>query len=502
MRTLDECIEHPGIRSRVVPAERAVEVVEDGMTLAVSGFTKSAEPKVFLPALARRFERSDPDAKITLFSGASLSEEVEGPLAPHIRRRAPYMSSRASRKLINHHEMTFHDVHLSVFARNLGYGFYGDIDVAVVEASRVRPDGSVVLSSAVGISPEALTRAKKIVLEVNRSQPDYTGFHDITLPPAPPTVGWPIPITGVTNRVGTPYVNIDPDKVVAVVESTQPDYGVSFKPTSAVHTAIARQIIAFLVQCRDQLGWRHWCPPMQSGVGNVANAVVAELHRSPFSQIRFYTEVFQDGMLEFVADRDKFAGASATGLSFSTEGASRFYELFERCRETVVLRPMWLSNSPEIITRLFVVSMNTPVEFDIRGQVNSTQVRGQRIINGLGGSGDFFRNAYISIAHSPSVRKLSDGRTVSCVVPRVGHTDHTEHDLRCYVTERGYVVDMDINDRARRADAIIERCAHPHFRPLLRDYVRIVGDDDPNDHLEQLEGWSQAYDAACVDFPE
>lgn len=164
---------------------------------------------------------------------------------------------------------------------------------------------------------------------------------------------------------------------------------------------------------------------------------------------------------------------------------------------------MWLSNSAKIITRLFVIAMNTPLEFDIYGHANSTHVDGSRVINGLGGSGDFFRNAYISIAHTPSIRRLKDGRTVSCVMPYVRHIDHTEHDIKCLVTEQGYAINTEIRSARRRAEDIIEKCAHPHFKPLLREYVHIAGGgDEPRaTDMNSLVGWWKDYDAACLEFP-
>lgn len=500
-RTLDEYIECAALRRKVMPAEEAVKHVSDGDILAISGFTKSAEPKVFMPALARHLAANAPEAKITLYSGASLSEEVEAPIAPFVSRRGPYMSCKTSRRLIHEGKMDFADVHLSMFARNFMYGFYGEPDVAVVEVSRIRRDGSVILTSAVGISAEALAKARKVVLEVNAYGPDYTGYHDIHLPPVPPDVGWPIPITSVGDRLGAPYAHVDPDRVVAVVESREPDHGVEFEASRPIHDRIAGHIVDFLLHTRDRLGWQRWLPPIQSGVGNVANAVIAALYDSPFQKISFWTEVFQDGMLRFVEDRDKFRAASSTGLSFSEAGAKDFHRIFEQCKDVVTLRPMWISNSAEIISRLFVIAMNTPLEVDIYGQVNSTHVSGRRIVNGLGGSGDFFRNAYLSIAHTPSVRRLRDGRVVSCVMPHVNHIDHTEHDITCIVTEQGYTVNMEIRDARHLAREIIENCAHPHFRPLLYDYLRMVGDDAPRDHLPQLEGWWDDYDLACREFP-
>ena len=189
MASLIDRIECKELLSRVTSVEEAIKHVTDHSTIAISGFTKSGEPKTFMPALAKHFLANARHARIGLFSGASLSEEVENPIAPYVGRRGPYMSSSASRKLIHAGEMDFTDVHLSMFARNLIYGFYGVPDVAVVEVSRIRPDGSVVLSSSVGISAEALSMAKKIILEVNTVIPDYTGFHDIVLPAVHPKVG-------------------------------------------------------------------------------------------------------------------------------------------------------------------------------------------------------------------------------------------------------------------------------------------------------------------------
>ena len=503
MTMLDARIENKELRSRVMPVEEAVKIVKSGDTVAVSGFTKSGEPKTFLPALARHFETADPAAQINLFSGASLSDEVENPLAPFIKSRGPYMSSSASRKLIHAGKMDFMDVHLAVFARNLMYGFYGDIHTAVIEVSRIRPDGSVVLTNSVGVSTEALLKAKKVILEINTSGPDYTGFHDIVAPSVHPSIHWPIPIANVSDRVGKPYVEFDISRVAAVVESRHPDHAVPFKDTSDVDKKIAQNVIEYLLFLREKFGWAKRLPPIQSGVGNIANAVVGELYDSPFQRIRFWTEVFQDGMLRFVENEDKFEAASATAISLSTQGLKEFSRIFARCRNSLVLRPMWLSNLAELITRLFVIAMNTPVEVDIYGHANSTHVDGSRIINGIGGSGDFLRNAYVSIVHTPSTRVLKDGRTVSCVMPYVRHIDHTEHDIKCIVTEQGFAINTDIRSGKSRAMDIIERCAHPHFRPLLHDYVKLAGGgNEPRPtSMDILTGWWKEYDAACRSFP-
>jgi acetyl-CoA hydrolase len=307
----------------------------------------------------------------------------------------------------------------------------------------------------------------------------------------------------VGDRVGVPFVEFDKSKVVGIIESDQPDYPISFKPTTEMETKIAQNVIEFLRYCHKTFKWGDRLPPIQSGVGNVANAIVGELYNSPFQRIRFWTEVFQDGMMRYVEDDDKFESASATAFSFSEEGRQEFTRLFKQCRDKVVLRPMWLSNNAELITRLFVIAMNTPIEVDIYGHVNSTHVDGSRVINGLGGSGDFFRHAYLSIVHTPSVRRLKDGRTVSCVMPYVRHVDHTEHDINCVVTEQGFALNTEIRSARRRAEDIIAKCAHPHFQPLLRNYLRLSGggDEPRTTNMDLLQGWWKDYDAACLAFP-
>ena len=125
MDLLNERIECQSLREKVISVEEVLHYVKNGDTIAISGFTKSGEPKLFFPALANHLERTSEDTRINLFSGASLSDEVENPIAPFIQKRGPYMSASVSRKLIHAGKMDFADVHLSQFARNLLYGFYG-----------------------------------------------------------------------------------------------------------------------------------------------------------------------------------------------------------------------------------------------------------------------------------------------------------------------------------------------------------------------------------------
>ncbi len=177
--------------------------------------------------------------------------------------------------------------------------------------------------------------------------------------------------------------------------------------------------------------------PLQSGVGSIANAVIGGLANGPFSGLNVWTEVLQDTMLDFF-DSGKLDFASTVSLSFSVDGFKRFYGNWDKYSSKVMMRPLSVANHPEPIRRLGCIAMNTPVEFDIYAHANSTLVGGTRMINGIGGSGDFLRNAYLSIMHTPSARPTkTDPTGITCVVPHVPHVDHTEHDLDVLVTEQG-----------------------------------------------------------------
>jgi len=178
-----------------------------------------------------------------------------------------------------------------------------------------------------------------------------------------------------------------------------------------------------------------------------------------------YTEVLQDGMLDMLLS-GKMTCASATAISLSPEVLVRFNNDLDTYRQSIILRTQEISNHPEVIRRLGVIAMNGLIEADIYGNVNSTHVMGTQIMNGIGGSGDFARNAFLSIFMTPSTAK---GGAISSIVPMVSHVDHTEHDVQVIVTEQG-LADLRGLSPKKRAKVIIENCAHPTYKAALLDY--------------------------------
>jgi acetyl-CoA hydrolase len=300
--------------------------------------------------------------------------------------------------------------------------------------------------------------------------PSFEGLHDITMTDLPPRRK-PFLIMAPEDRIGTNYIPVDTEKIVAIVESDYQDQTTKNSPEDDTSRAIAGNLIEFLEHEVTHGRLPASLLPLQSGIGNIANSVIGGLANSNFRNLKVWTEVLQDTFLDLF-DSGRLDFATATSIRFSPEGFKRFYDHWEDYFDKLLLRAQQVSNSPEIIRRLGVIGMNTPVEVDIYAHANSTCVMGSRMLNGLGGSADFLRSAKYSIMHTPSTRpSKTDPHGVSCIVPMCTHVDQTEHDLDVIVTEQGLADVRGLSPR-ERARVIIEKCAHPEYRPILEDYLR------------------------------
>lgn len=479
-------------------AEEAAALIDSGTRIGVSGFTGSGYPKEVPMALARRIADANLRGnkfQVSIFTGASTGPELDGALAMAggIHLRLPYQSDPETRKRINAGEMDYMDIHLSHVAQYVEYGFLGKMDFALIEVTGILEDGRIIPSSSIGNNKTWMEQAEKVILEVNSWQPaELEGMHDIYYGMQPPPNRKPIPLTHSVQRIGEPYLKVPLEKVVAVVQTNAPDRNAPFKPPDEASRQIAGHILEFLKWEVQKGRMPSSLLPLQSGVGNIANAVLFGLDESPFEPMTAYTEVIQDGMIKLL-QTGKLASASATAFSLSPEALEEVMRDIGSYRERIVLRPQEISNHPEIIRRLGVIAMNGIIEADIYGNVNSTHVMGSRIQNGIGGSGDFARNGYLSIFMAPSTAQKG---SISTIVPMVSHIDHTEHDTCVIVTDQG-LADLRGLSPKQRAKLIIDRCAHPDFRPMLRDYYNRAdrlsyGRHTPHLLTESL-GWHSRY---------
>lgn len=480
---------HPSalkFKDKVMTAEEAAELIVDGDVIGASGFTLSGYPKAvapFIAAKARRLHANGEPFSIALYTGASTGDEMDGELARAnaLSHRIPYQSHPDMRSAINAGAVEFSDLHLSHVAQYVRSGFLKKPTIALVDAVDVTPEGHIYLSTSGGSTASYLMMADKIIVELNSYLGnEFKGFHDVFIPKAPP-MRERIPIYKVDDRIGMPYVAVSPDKIVAVVETNSPDGTRPLKDPAEIDLTIAGHLVDFLKHERLR-GRLPEGLPFQSGVGNVANAVLGTMAKDPtLGQVCLYTEVIQDSVFDLI-DYDKLVFASGTALTLSIPGQERMKKEMALFKGRVLLRQQEISNHPEIIRRLGTVSMNTALEFDIFGNVNSTHVLGSHMMNGIGGSADFTRNAYLPIFMSPSIAK---GGAISSIVPMVSHADHSEHSTKIFVTEQG-LADVRGMAPVNRARHIIERCAHPDYKPLLTEYLEYGLKHAPSKHTPQV----------------
>ncbi|RJQ59556.1 MAG: succinate CoA transferase [Desulfobacteraceae bacterium] len=457
----------------VLTAEEAVSFIKNGDSIALSGFSPAGAAKAVPMALierARREQSGGQTFRVRILTGASSGGIIDDEMAKAgaISWRAPYQSGATLRRQINSQEVEYVDMHLSHVPQMVEYGFFGPIDFAVVEATEITPDGRVYLTTSIGASPTFLKNAERVIIEINHRQAArLREMTDIFVLPPPPHRS-PIPIHDPLTRIGWPYAVVNPKKVIGIVESDLPDQSSDFSAPDGVGRQIASHVVRFLMDEMKAGRIPESFLPLQAGVGNVANSVLSELGAHPdIPKFSMYSEVFQDAMADLM-EKQKLLSASATSLTLSSPRLCRIVENMDFFAPRIVLRPQEISNHPGIIRRLGVIALNTILEADIYGNVNSSHLYGMDVVNGVGGSGEFTRNSYLSILMTPSTAKKN---AVSAVVPMCPHVDSNEHSVQVIVTEQG-LADLRGLGPLQRAERMIENCAHPIYRDYLRRYIR------------------------------
>ncbi|HSQ41321.1 MAG TPA: acetyl-CoA hydrolase/transferase C-terminal domain-containing protein [Fibrobacteraceae bacterium] len=465
---------NPALQSKLTTAQAVAELIQNNEVIGFSGFTIFGNPKLIPPALAERgkaLHAAGQDFGISVYTGASVDDQMDGELARSgvMKMRMPYQSNKDVRSSINRGDTLYVDQHLSHMSKLIRQGFVPRPTTAIIEAVDVEVHGDkahVYLSGSAGSSATYLYSADRVFIELNSYWGDaMKGVHDVYTCGMQPSVE-PIQIMNAGTRLGKDYVEIPLAKIHGILETNLPDKKGPFDAPDAQSIAIADYILEFLAHER-KMGRLPEGLPYQSGVGNVANAVLASMatdpKQAPFSM---YTEVLQDSIFQ-VLENDKLQVASATAFSLSMEGQNTFKKNAAAWKKHFILRQQEISNNPEVVRRLGTISMNTAIEVDIFGNANSTHIMGTQMMNGIGGSGDFSRNAYLPIFMTTSTAK---GGAISCIVPMVSHVDHHEHDTQIFVSEQG-LADLRGLAPVPRAREIIKKCAHPDYAPLLTEYL-------------------------------
>ncbi|MDR4888060.1 acetyl-CoA hydrolase/transferase family protein [Fredinandcohnia sp. QZ13] len=454
------------LHDRVVTPEEAAERIEDGMTLGLSGFTRAGDVKAVPFALVKRAE-TEP-LKVNVYTGASLGSDVDKLFAEAgiLGKRLPFQADPTMRKGINQGDFLFVDQHLSHTSELIRSNVM-DVDIAILEAVAIKEDGLIIPTTSIGNSLTFAQHAKSIIIEINLAQtPELEGVHDLY---APGKQGErePIPLTKSDDRIGLPGIKVDVEKIKGIVFTEQTDSPSTIVPPDEETEIMAQHLLTFLRKEVEAGRLTEKLAPLQSGIGSVANAVLHGMLDSEFTDLEVYSEVLQDAVFDLM-DAGKVNFASCCSITLSEEKMKKVFSNFDQYRDRLIMRPQEISNHPEIIRRLGLISINTALELDIYGNVNSTHVLGTKMMNGIGGSGDFARNARLAIFVTKSIAK---GGKISSIVPFVSHVDHTEHDVDVIVTEQGYADLRGLAPR-ERVELLIENCAHPKYKQQLREYYQ------------------------------
>lgn len=462
-----ERIRHIQLKDFIVSAEEAASWIQDGMTLGLSGFTRAGDAKAVPLALIDRAKSEE--FKVNVFTGASLGSDIDRLLAEAgiVNKRLPFQADRTMRNKINNGEQLFVDQHLSHTAEMLRADVLEPIDFAIIEAVAITEDGLLIPSTSVGNSLAFAKNAASIIIEINTVQPaSLEGLHDLyDLDKQGERA--PIPLTKADDRIGTVGIPIDVNRVKGIVFTHQEDSPSTIVAPDEETEMMAEHLLTFLRSEVTAGRLTEKLAPLQSGIGSVANAVLHGMVKSEFEALEVYSEVLQDAVFDLI-DAGKVKFASCASITLSQEKMDQVFNNLDDYKDKIIMRPQEISNHPEIIRRLGLISINTALELDIYGNVNSTHVSGTKMMNGIGGSGDFARNARLAIFVTKSVAKDGD---ISSIVPFVSHVDHTEHDVDVIVTEQGYADLRGLAPR-ERVPLIIENCAHPMYREQLRAYYR------------------------------
>jgi acetyl-CoA hydrolase len=460
----------------VLSAEEAASHIQDGAMVALSGFSNAGTAKLVPRAIAKRareLHAAGKPYKIRLITGSSSGNDIDEDLAQAeaLSWRAPFQCAPTLRNQINRQQVQYIDMHLGHAPQTLLAGFFGKLDYAIIEAADVTVDGRVYLTTSIGASPTYLKYADRVFIEINdHHSKRLPEMADVLVLPRPPRVD-PIPIHDPLTKIGFPYAVVDPKKIVGIIKTNEPDQIRPFAPMDWKARNIADNVVRFLFG--EMISGRIPTEflPLEAGVGNLANSVMAALGNNPYiPPFKMYSLTFQDSLVDLM-EKGKLLGASASSLTLTPDTFRHICVNMDFFAPRIVLRPQEISDDAGVIRRLGIIAINPAIEADVYGNVNSSHLFGTDIMNGIGGSGEFTRNSYISIIMCPST--VMGGR-ISCIVPMCPHIDSNEHSVQVIVTEQGFA-DLRGLGPMQRARRIIDNCAHPAYRDYLNAYIRESG---------------------------
>lgn len=471
MGFIEERIKYAPLKGRVISAQEAAAKICDGMTVAIPEFGSYSNPLAICDAITARVRDKGEKLELGLIKCANAHPRIEKDWAEYgiMKRRMIFFVDGTVRQLVNTDgAIEFQDPHLSQVPDKMRHGVFGKIDYALVSCAGINEDGELLPLYDQGYTQAALDCAENVLLEIStESNPELYKLHDVYGRTTIDKKRDPIPITGVMDRIGSHFYHVDSSKISGIVISdtpmtVRPMWNVADNSNPRVGK-IAGLFIDFIEREVEEGRLSNPLPPIQTGAGAIADAALLKIGEK-FSDIKLYTEGIMGGAFELLK-QGKITEISSGGLSVDASFDALLKKDIDSVSKKIVIRSSEVANSVEVINRLGVIAMNNALEADLYGNINSTNAFGTRMISGIGGSGDYARNAYLTVFFTMSTAKNG---AISSIVPMCSHIDHTEHDVDVIITEYGVADLRNKSPRQRAAEMI--RITHPDYRGMLQDY--------------------------------
>jgi acyl-CoA hydrolase len=211
---------------------------------------------------------------------------------------------------------------------------------------------------------------------------------------------------------------------------------------------------------------------LQIGIGTVPECVVRAL--ADHHDLGVHSGMISDGIADLMEDgvvtnarKNIDQGVSVTGF---LAGSKRLTKFAHR-NPKVLLRSTAYTHSQSVIQKLDrFTAINTAIEVDLTGQVNSETVRG-RYVGAVGGAVDFLRGARASrgglpITALPATAAGPEGRASRIVCKLNGPVSISRADVGIIVTEHG-IADLRGLSLAQRMERMVA-IANPAFQENLQ----------------------------------
>lgn len=415
---------------KVVTADEAVrQAVHDGDMIIMAH--AAGAPKPLVEALAANYKQFH-DVKIfhlvTLGETPYCAPEMEG----HFRLMAGFLGGN-TRPCVEAHRGDF----IPVFFHRLPFYLREGLipcDVAFIQVSKPNEAGMCSFGISCDYTKPAAEKARVVVAEMNEQMPFIEGDN---------------------------FINVK--DIDYIVESDRPLYELPNPKIGEVEMAIGKNVAALVNDGAT----------LQLGIGSIPDAVLSFLGEK--NDLGLHTEMFSDGAVPLIEKgvmNGKYKQID-NGLHTATflMGTKRLYD-FANHNDSVKMAPVDYVNNPAVIGKLDnLISINSCIEVDLQGQVNSESM-GLRQFSGVGGQVDYVRGAAISkggksiMAIPSTARKGTVSRIVANFAPGTAVTT-SRNDVDYIVTEYGTARLMGLSLR-ERAKALIG-IAHPQFRDELEE---------------------------------